>query len=280
MVDLHTDQAAGLRRLFPRREAQIIAFAGVSRATALLVGGCARALAGAGAKVLILDEQRGTHSALADLGLTTRYDLAQALQGDVRLEAATVFKGPKLHALTAARAARGEGAGARADREVWQRCTRNYDWILINAAPEPSRFVAAAQACVLVVAANRASVTAAYGQLKRISAVAANTMPCLAVAADAEDALPVVRENLIQAARLHLGIEVEYAGALEVGPPASASQQAWTHARIAQLLSRAAGSGVAAGDEERRRAVSEHGCAPNCRNWCTDTPRPAAAGFL
>lgn len=228
--------------------------------------------------MLVLDEHRGAHCAAASLGLATRYDLAQAFQGDVRLDAATLFAGPKLHVIAAARAARGEGAGGPLEREVWQRCNRNYDWILIDAAPEPSRFVDAAAGWVLVAAANSASLTAAYAQLKRIGAVRPRPAPYLLIEADSNDAARVVHDNLIRVARTHLGIELDCIGALDTKEAIRAGSRAQAHARIAEALARAVVI-HAVGASGRALHRPDHGSSvPSSRGVSCDLFPPAVAG--
>jgi len=84
VVDFHQDQAAGLRRMFVRAPARIVTFAGgaanCGTSTALLA--TALALAEAGERVALIDEHQGSGSACARLGLTTRFDLLQAVNRD------------------------------------------------------------------------------------------------------------------------------------------------------------------------------------------------------
>lgn len=75
---MRDQQLAGLRRLFKPGAAQVLAIAGQDAAPIALH--LARALAADGARVLLVDREVGAVARHA--GLCTRYDLAQALDGD------------------------------------------------------------------------------------------------------------------------------------------------------------------------------------------------------
>lgn len=97
--DPREDQAEGLRRMFARRGRHVLGIAG-DGATAVTVS-LAGTLARQGQRVLVLDRARG--EAAAALGLRARFDLAQALDGDVGLTDALVHSVDGITLLPAAR---------------------------------------------------------------------------------------------------------------------------------------------------------------------------------
>lgn len=176
MVSLQDDQAAGLRRLFAVRHARIVTLAGArgaadsTQATLRI----AREMAAAGQKVVIIDEVAAPENAASAARVAARYDLLQALNGDVKPAQLVLHLEEGLRLVPAARLARQPQAlSARQQRalaEMLRGVQKGADVILINAhAPRAFTPLAlAAQTGVVVTASGSSASTEAYRLIKQM----------------------------------------------------------------------------------------------------------------
>lgn len=170
------DQAAGLRRLFAGAGAPaVLAFSG--EACGALLAGLARGLAAAGKEVLVIDEHAGERTVAAAFGLRPRYDLIQAVNGDVPAGQVLQQAGAGIRLLPAARAARQCARLApdlrRALGEALRRLQRCSDIVLIHGTPREADGLAVLLAQpprrIVVVTPESESITAAYARMKRLA---------------------------------------------------------------------------------------------------------------
>lgn len=171
-----TDQAAGLRRLFGRRNARVIAFVASTADgdPSALLGATAMALAGDGRRVVVVDELGDAAGLAGTFGLAPQIDLFDVLTGHRALGAAVVTAGANLRLVSAVRAARELEAGEvglrqRLDATLRALC-EDADFVLIDAALRRSRLsqlTLAAPDMVLVVNADGEAIKRAYALLKR-----------------------------------------------------------------------------------------------------------------
>ena len=178
MVDLYTDQAEGLRRLFAREQLRVIAFAagsaGVGKST--LVANLAVCLAQQGRNVLVFDE--GTKGGVAAcFGAEVRHDLLQVVEGRVPLSEALVqvFQGVRVVPVSGAVKRLGKLDSAQRSTLVQSFLALDdpADVILVDASLEHplgfSPFGLAAHQTVIVMSPTPASITEAYALIKKAS---------------------------------------------------------------------------------------------------------------
>lgn len=227
MASLSEDQAAGLRRIFAQgREAAHVVFSG-SRASAtrgMLVATLAQTLAQAGREVVVVDENPGPGGVAAACGVAARFDLLQAVNGDVPLAQVLLQPWPGVRIVPAARAARECGRLDGMRRQTltdWlRRLHQGADFVLTDASdqggthflqPTPD-----APKRVIVAAANSLSITEAYAQLKRQARQdGCRTFDLIVVhAADLREG-ETIFDNMGEVARRHLGVELRLLGCLQ-----------------------------------------------------------------
>lgn len=217
MVSLHGDQAAGLRELFAASEPQPLAlsFAGVSGRGALLAH-LARALAAAGKEVLILDEQAGVGNLAAAFGLRSRYDLMQAVQGDVAAQQVVMQPEPAIRLVAAARAARRYTSldeTLRAALQAWlKQVQQGADVVLVETALRSATPILHAQRLVVCVSPDGADLKTAYAQIKQLERIRMERIGIVVLRAEDENEAHAVFERLQEVASRHLGIELDWLG--------------------------------------------------------------------
>lgn len=168
------DQAAGLRRLFVRRELLALAIAPVAgaRGSAGLALRAADRLAAQGRIVAVLDEHPGDDGIAGMLGLRLRYDLEQFANGDVTLSRAALRPREGLMVLSAKRFARmrADAAEEIVTRSL-QKVREAADIVIAHAAPAqgsgPSPLTLAAHRLAAVVPMEECGITEAQALLKR-----------------------------------------------------------------------------------------------------------------
>lgn len=180
MPDLRGDQAAGLRRLFGRDSLRVVTFVagseGVGRSH--IVANLAAVLARQGKSVLVLDENAGQDNVATLLGVTTRHDLADVVEGYARLENAVAHPLDGVKLLSAARLIPRlcPGGRLRADEQArlvdcMDRIGDRLDFVLIDAADAHPQGLSplslSAQDAVVTVSATGAAITQAYALIKR-----------------------------------------------------------------------------------------------------------------
>lgn len=223
-IDLSSDQAAGLRRIFGTREPQVVAFASGREScgrTTLLVQ-TAAALAGAGHAVVIIDENSAPNNAISAFGLTARYDLMHMLQGERSLKQVALPAAPLVHIVPAARAAReldslGPDAGRRLATCLAD-VQRGAGFVLIDCATgragHLSVLAQSARHLAVVVAAHGSAITHAYALIKHMAQERGRDGFQLVVtrARSAEEARAIF-DNMKRVAREHLGVRLDFLGA-------------------------------------------------------------------
>lgn len=218
------DQAAGLRRLFGNRSAQVIAFA--SAAGGRGPGGwlvrTATALARMGQGVTVVDENADADGALARLGAAPPCDLFHALVGECGFRQVVVDLAPSLRVVSARRAAKIMARGEHGLRERYvaflEEAKRDAAYVLIDCAKSRrsaslSPLALNARHIVVVSTVEAASITASYLLIKKIAAERGSDGLHLAItgARDVAKARAVF-DNIQQVARTHLGIALGYLG--------------------------------------------------------------------
>jgi flagellar biosynthesis protein FlhG len=264
MASLFEDQAAGLRRLFAATRAPTaVAFVGpVGRGAVLLA--LARALAGAGRQVLLIDERGASDGALAACGLRARFDLLQAVRREVPVGRVLLQPEAAIRLLPAARAVgrydRLERMERHALAEWLRRLARGADFVLVDAAeyggegcspllPQPQRIV-------VTLSPDARAITAAYAGLKRLARCCCVRRFGIVVlgATDAQQAATVLA-NLREVAQRHLGCEIEPLGGIAEGAEAEGLGAALAAALLERRRQSAADPAALAAPGPRRTAA-------------------------
>lgn len=218
------DQAAGLRRLFKSRSSLTVAFvAGMPGVgTTRFLAETAVQLAARDQDVLLVDEQGGNGNATAALRVGYRFDLGQALVGDVTVDQVLVPVRDKLKVLPAAKAVRMLRQNETSGRQklathlapIW----RKQNFVLVDAGLEEggqplSLLSRTASHIVLVVGPGTTAVTASYLLVKRLAAAYPVARLSIAVSrARNEEEARGIASNLQAVARQHLGLELGWLG--------------------------------------------------------------------
>lgn len=221
------DQAAGLRRLFGTRKARAVAFVSGREAcgrTALLVR-TATALAEAGQGVVIIDENAGTDSVHAALGIKARHDLLALVQGDISIEHLVQPAAPFLSVISAARFATVPSQISRvaagrlntALKQLQEGCT----FILVNCVGRHGQYLSPLALTmpylVVVAAAQGSAITRAYALIKRLSQECGRDGFHVAITkARTEQEAQVIFHNMRNTAHAHLGVALNYLGSTRI----------------------------------------------------------------
>jgi flagellar biosynthesis protein FlhG len=181
MADFRRDQAAGLRRLFSRRQLKVVSFAsgtpGVGKTS--VIANVAVALARQGQEVLVVDENTGAAHMGAFFGAHYPGDLLQVLNRRLSLDEVMFCPVPGVNILPAGQAARQLGRLSASQREAMQEgmnsLERPVDTILVDTSPDHdlgfSPWGLTAGEAVMVVSGSGASITDSYALIKKVSLV-------------------------------------------------------------------------------------------------------------
>ena len=264
MASLFEDQAAGLRRIFARApEAARIVFTGAGEdGRGPLIAGLARALAGAGKELLVVDERGGGEGVMAAFGIASRFDLLQAANGDVAAHRVVYRAEAAIGVVAAARAvracARGDAAQRRRIGDWLQRAAQGADFLLLDGAAcveeGASALLPAGGRRVLIAAAGSVGLTEAYARLKRMVR-SCDVRPALEVVVSRAGSRPEADRafgNLREVARRHLGIDLALLGSLPARGDAQAACDALAQ-RLLQSPAAAAADGAAAARQPAAR---------------------------
>lgn len=234
MVRAINDQAEGLRRILQSDSVPVIAVTsgsnGMGKTTAVV--NLAVALAMAGRRVLILDENQDGNNAGAQLGLKARYDLLDFLKGEKSLDQ-IVLRGPAGVALVAARRAREALPYCRLDERMLARRLKQIsglaDVILMDSAfggsGAPATRILAPRDVIVVLTPTASSITDAYAAIKAMNMNhARRDFGVLINHADSETA-QVVFGNIARVARRHLAVAIDYWGFIP--PDGQLPSSAW-----------------------------------------------------
>ncbi|MCX7163109.1 MAG: AAA family ATPase [Betaproteobacteria bacterium] len=221
------DQAAGLRRLFGARASQVVAFVSARGACGrtTLVAQTAAALAHAGHRVVIIDENRGPDNVLGTLGMDLRHDLMDMVEGSRPLHKIMQAAAPLLRVVAASRFADellhldavAAGVLNAALREIQQ----DASFVLIDCAARRgghvSPLVTAARHIAVVLAAQGSAITHAYSLIKRLASERGRDgFQVVITRARSEDEALAIFDNLRRTAREHLGVRLDYLGSSRV----------------------------------------------------------------
>lgn len=223
----HGDQAAGLRRLFGTRPPQVVAFASGHEACGrtTLVVQTAAALAAAGHAAVIVDENAGPHNAVGAFGLTARYDLMHALNGERSLRQVLLQAAPLVRIMPAARAAqeldRLDGATGMQLTACLNELQRGAGFVLVDCAPRRgghlSRLAVSARHMAVVVAAHGNSITHAYALIKHMAQERGRDgFQIVITRSRSNPEAQAIFDNMRRTAREHLGVRLDYLGAANV----------------------------------------------------------------
>lgn len=264
------DQAAGLRRLFAPRQVPVIALVGGQAGIGATHIACALALhlVSRSVAVTLIDEHRGPRSAATVLGARVRFDLAQAVQGDVRCEQAMASLADRFQLVTAARLADAGDAAtlgrASSFADCWNRLARTSDVLLIDAKVNKSGLLsplAAKAATVAVVAdAGSAGVMGSYLRLKAIAQQRPDARVGILVnRAESPAQAASIHENMNGLAQKQFGRPLEFFGALSVLPAWHSGrpgehEPSQIHFLAQRLLPASAGQGAVPISDPRQHA--------------------------
>ena len=226
-IDLSSDQAAGLRRLFGSRAPQVIAFASGREScgrTTLLVQ-TAAALAAAGHGVVIVDENMAPNNAVAAFGLTARYDLMHAVSGERTLRQVALAAAPLVRIVPAARAVRELDHADAAVQErligCLQEIQRGAGFVLIDCTARRgghlSPLALAARHLAIVVGAHGSAITHAYALIKHMAQDRGRDgFQVVITRARSKEEARAIFDNMKRVAREHLGVRLDFLGAAMV----------------------------------------------------------------
>lgn len=179
MADFRHDQAAGLRRMFNRRQLRVVTFAsgssGVGKTS--VVANVAVALARLGLEVLVVDENGGAGHMGTFFGIHPQGDLLQVLNRLRPLEQVLFTPVPGVSVLPAGMAARQLGRLSLAQQQAMlagmSSLERPVDVILVDTSPDHahgfSPWGLAAGEAVMVVSGSGSSITDSYALIKKVS---------------------------------------------------------------------------------------------------------------
>lgn len=221
-----SDQAAGLRRLFAPRGAQIIAMTSAAAVggRSQLLAEAAGTLAARGRRVLLIDENPGPRNAASLLGDAARQagDLLQVIRGEINLPQAVARIGRGFELLNAVRLANAELPLTRRLSDLLQMLVDGHDFILIDCSASRTSQISTLglQAHYLVVAVTAESngIMQAYAQIKRLAQIHQREHFHVVVSGrTGRDEARTVFNNLRQVAQEHLGVHLNYLGLASAG---------------------------------------------------------------
>jgi flagellar biosynthesis protein FlhG len=217
------DQAAGLRRLFGNRPPPVVAFVsgrdGSGRTTLLIRA--AASLARSGQRVIVVDENSGSNSAISTMRIKPSGDLLESVAGKVPLKQLLKPVEPQLWAIRAEKAAamlRTDTPGAAEAAELLidpLRATANFVLIdsRVHGEGHLSLLSARATHMVVVVAARPDAITTAYTVIKRLARERGRDgFHMVITRARSENDAAAIFNNVRRTAHQHLGVRVDYLG--------------------------------------------------------------------
>jgi flagellar biosynthesis protein FlhG len=219
-VDAH-DQAAGLRRLFTARGAQVLALvsSAVVKDRAHMVANAALSLANRGRRVLLLDENPAPRNAASLLleGGGPGADLLQVLRGESTLAQAVRNHSRNLSVLAVERLANAELPLTRRLADLHRSMVDAHELILIDCsvarAAQISTLGQRADHLVITVLAASNGIMQAYAQIKRLAQRHQREhFQILVQGKIGRDEARIIFNNLRQVASEHLGVRLDYLG--------------------------------------------------------------------
>ena len=216
------DQAEGLRRLFVRDSLRVVAVVGARQglgATSVVVN-LAAALARVDKQVLVLDENLSHDNVANTLALKPRFDLLNAVRGDMPWRDVLLHTASDVNVLPVARAIQGLSKLGEMERERMLEsltaASAGMDVVLVDATPDGHSVcasLAADEPLLLVLNATADGITESYALIKHMVAHNGRKAFDLVVnkARSEEEAL-VVFENMALVAQRHLQVRLKYLG--------------------------------------------------------------------
>lgn len=222
MASERTDQAEGLRQLFPNSSLRVIAVgsatAGVGKTS--IVSNLAAAFASSGREVLVLDAARGAPLS-TNYGVRTPHDLVDVVEGMRSLEQTLVPCAEGVRILPVARALRRlrdlNAAEQKHLVESFQWLSCPVDVVLVDTPSDADESMLcaglAAQDTLLVVSRTTSSITANYALVKTLRTRYAMRRFRILVNKVADEAeARAIYLNMAGAAKRYLSATLEYAG--------------------------------------------------------------------
>lgn len=221
-VEGFKDQAEGLRRLLLRPSLRVVTVLGASQglgATSVVVN-LAAALARAGKKIMVLDENLAHDNVANTLALKPRYDLLNAVRDDMPWQDIVLHTSTGVHVLPAARAMQALPKMSETQRERLLESLTAASWgmevVMIDATTDGHSVCASLsgdEPLLLVLNATAEGITECYALLKQMAALNGRQAFDLVVnkARNEQEALTVF-DNMAQVAQRHLQVRLKYLG--------------------------------------------------------------------
>ncbi len=217
----NTDQAEGLRRLLVRPSLRVVTVVGARQglgATSVVVN-LAAALANAGKKILLLDENL-THDNIANtLALKPRYDLLNAVRDEMNWRDVILHTATGVQVLPCARAMQAFSRMSKAERTRLQESLSAASWgmdvVLVDASTDGHSVCATLsgeEPLLLVLNASVDGITESYALLKQMAAYGRQAFDLVVNKARSEQEARTVFENMAQLAQRHLKVTLTYLG--------------------------------------------------------------------
>lgn len=221
MEEKRMDQADGLRRLFRAAPPDVLAVLPCGAVTTRWVADQVLTRVHAGRHMLVLDEWEACGNLADCLHASMRFDLLQAIEGQVSEAQCIVDVMPGLRLAQVGRLARVLGAERIARQRTFallQSFQASCDeWLLLARPGEVeslSPLLLAAPRLALVVDAHPMSVTAAWASLKRVVRAAPDMGFALCHAGKADASLQATLNSFCSLAASRLGVQIVQAGNL------------------------------------------------------------------
>lgn len=221
MFERGRDQAAGLRRMFGRRDVRVLPIAGNDRsgAQAVFVLNFAAALARMGRRAIVLDGERGMVA--PTLGLKARYDLVHLLSGEREFDDVAMRSAEGFWVMPAARGL-AELLRSGLDGEQlfagFAKLTEPFDDVVLYAGTDTVAELLAArtQEATLVCGTDARQLAATYSRIKSMRQEYGFTQFRVVYhQADSPSAAAACHERLASAAGRFLHASIEFGGAVE-----------------------------------------------------------------
>ena len=221
-VEIHRDQAEGLRQLLVRASLRVVTVIGARQglgATSVVVN-LAAALALAGKQVLVLDENLSHDNVANSLALKPKFDLLNAVRDDMPWREIVLNTATGISVMPVARAMQALPRLSEAERQRMLQslssATSRTDLILVDATPDGQSVCASLsgdEPLLLVLNATIDGITESYALLKQMAAQHGRQAFDLVVnkARDEQEAITVFN-NMAQLAQRNLQIELNYLG--------------------------------------------------------------------
>jgi len=217
------DQAAGLRRLFGARAAQVVAFVSgrETGARGALLAQTAAVLADAGHGVVVIDENPAPDNVSGTFGMTSRYDLLDVIRGLRPARQVMLPAAPRVRTVAASRFADElphlDAVSVDYLNSGLRQIQHDASFVLIDCAARRGGHVSplalTARHIAIVVAARGPAITHAYALIKRLAREQMRSAFQVVVTdARSGQEAQAIFDNLRNTAREHLGVRLDFLG--------------------------------------------------------------------